>query len=152
MQEVIKYTYLMDPKKVELHLDRLWTRYQQILNHPSWEELNEARAIIYFIGHLFCEEIAPQALQRRLHLLKHPLTFYQFLYLIDSNSSYLEYHRQDLLFCRLEHLYFITKKFKNRHTEGRYYLDEEKFIKLYQKYNPHSGLKLGWRGWFKRKR
>jgi hypothetical protein len=50
MIDLMKYTYMMQPEKVEEELEKLWNRYQYIINHetPNREEMNEARAILFF--------------------------------------------------------------------------------------------------------
>ena len=49
MIELMKYTYLMEPEKVEAELEKLWNRYQTIINqeNTTWEEMNEARPILF---------------------------------------------------------------------------------------------------------
>jgi len=148
MIELMKYTYLLDVQRVELELDKAWKRYQEILEKPSWEDLNEARAILYLTGQIYCEQIAPEAIERRLHLLKQPMTLLDFFSKIDQNSDELPDLRNDHLFLKLEKFYNSVKKFKNRFTNGKYYLDEERFTKLYNKYNPDK-LKIGYMGKFK---
>ena len=63
---------MMEPEKVQEELDRLWNKYQEILedSNSNWEKANEARAILYLTGQVYCEEIALEAIERRLHLLK----------------------------------------------------------------------------------
>jgi len=148
MQKLLKFTYLMQPEKVEKRLDFLWGKYQKILKNPNWKSLNEARAILYLIGDIYLEKIAPGAVERRLHLLKKPLSLLEFFTLIDSNSIKLADFKIDKLFLKLEKFYKIIKKFKNLHTDGKHYLDEEKFIKLYNKYNPNKNDKIDYMGKF----
>jgi hypothetical protein len=50
MEKLLKYTYLLNIKKISLKLEKLWNRYQEILNNPNWEDINEARAIFYLNG------------------------------------------------------------------------------------------------------
>lgn len=71
MLQLMKYTYMMRPEKIEEELERLWEKYQDIIHkeHPTWEEMNEARSILFLTWHLYCEDIAVWAIQRRLHLL-----------------------------------------------------------------------------------
>lgn len=152
MITTLKYTYLLDPPKIDQALTDLYNRYQQILQNPDWESLNEARAILYFIGHIYCEEIASQAIERRLHLLKHPITFLNFCTVIDSNSSQLPELRSDKLFAILEECYNIIKKHKNKLTSGKHYLDEERFIDLYNSHNPHQQDKIREKGKFSTQR
>jgi hypothetical protein len=148
MQTLLKHVYLLDADGVRADLDRLWSRYQEILDHPNWEDLNEARAILYLAGRVFCEEIVPGAISRRLHLLIKPMTELEFYSAIDSGTSDLSALRSDVLFCHLEALYITTKAFKNHQAGGKYFLDEERFIALYDQYKPkeHADLEMGFRG------
>lgn len=140
----------MDVSKINADLKRLWKKYQSILKKPNWNDLNEARAILYLIGQIYCERIAPEAIERRLHLLKKPLKIDTFLFIVDSKSKKLANLRKDPLFNKLEKFYVLVKNFKNKFVGGKYYLDEEKFIKLYNKYNPDSKFKIDYRGKFKK--
>lgn len=146
----MKYTYLMEPEKIEEELNRLWKRYQGILENENsgWQELNEARAILYLTGQVYCEQIAPESIQRRIHLLNQPLQLSEFFHLIDSNSERLDELRKDELFLKLEEFYKIIKKYKNKYNKGKFYLDEEKFLEMYNKFNPDKELKSGYKGEF----
>ncbi|MFH0929276.1 MAG: hypothetical protein V1818_02885 [Candidatus Aenigmatarchaeota archaeon] len=146
----MKYTYMLEPKKVEGELERLWNRYQNILDkeNPSWDEVNEARAILYLTGDVYCEQIAVDAIERRLHLLKEKMTLIDFFDLIDKNSDKLEELRKDELFSKLEKLYLVVKNYKNRYIEGKHYLDEERFIEKYEKTNHDKKLKHCYKGSF----
>jgi len=150
---LMKYTYMMEPEKVQEELDKLWNKYQKILENPDsdWETINEARAILYLTGQVYCEEIAPDAIKRRLHLLKEKIELIEFLNLIDKDSEKLNELRKDELFIRLEKFYIIIKTYKNKYNKGKFYLDEEKFIKEYQKQNPEKDLKIGYKGSFDKK-
>ena len=152
MINLLKYTYTLQVKKINSELNKYWQRYQKILENPSWEKLNEARAILYLLGEVYCEQIAPQAIERRLHLLKNRLSLMDFFSAIDGDSKKLINLRKERLFLELEEFYRSVKNFKNKFTGGKYYLDEEKFIKLYNKYNPEKNLKTGYQGQFKRKK
>ncbi len=150
MIDLLKYTYLMEPEKVGEELDRLWNRYQEIINkkEPDWEEINEARSILYLTSQKFCEEIAVEAIERRLHLLKNRMTLMEFFNTIDKNSEKLGELRKDELFSKLERFYKVIKGFKNRQIEGKHYHDEDKFLKKYDQANPYKELKIGYRGSF----
>ncbi len=150
MIHLIKYTYLMEPQKVKTELEKLWSRYQEILNNKnsSWEEINEARAILFLTGNVYCEDIAVKAIERRLHLLKEKLNLLEFFDLIDKENEKLIYLREDNLFVKLEEFYRIIKNFKNRHHEGKYYIDEEKLLKKYEEKNPDKEFKIGYKGKF----
>lgn len=148
MEQLLKYTYLLDPAGVASELKRLWNKYQYILSNPNWEDLNEARGILYAVGNLYCEIVVPSAVERRLHLLKKPMTLIDFLSIIDSGSEKLPELRRDPMFAKLEKFYLVVKEFKNKNSGGDYYLDEEKFIKLYNKFSPDPNLKIEYKGRF----
>ncbi len=150
MIKLLQYTYLMNPEKVESRLSFLWNKYQKLLKSKNWQKLNEARAILFLVGDTYCEEIAPKAIERRLHLLKKPMDSVEFFSLVDSKPEALIEYRKDELFSELEKFYIAVKNFKNKFSGGKHYLDEEKFIGLYNKYNPDKTLKIGYRGDFKK--
>jgi hypothetical protein len=150
MQLLLKNTYLMDVSAVDDDLKRLWSRYQEILKKPNWKDLNEARAILYLVGNVYCEKIAPEAIEKRLHLLKKPISLVDFFSIVDGKSKKLDKLRKDKLFLKLENFYILVKNFKNEFGGGKYYLDEEKFIKLYNKFNPEKGMRIGYRGKFRK--
>jgi hypothetical protein len=62
--------------------------------------------------------------------------------LIDSNSEKLDHLRKHVLFNKLEIFYNIIKKYKNKHLQGKYYLEEEKFLQKYAQVNPNPELKI----------
>jgi len=136
----------MNPDKVRSELDNLWRRYQEILNNPTWEDLNEARAILYLTGNLYCEKIALEAIERRLHLIDKKLNIIDFLAIIDSRSNKPSKLRKNNLFQKLEEFYIVIKNYKNKFSRGKYYLDEERFIKLYNKYNPEYNFEIREKG------
>jgi len=148
MINLLKYTYMMEVEKINEELEKLWEKYQGILNNPDsdWESLNEARAILYLLGQFYCEEVAVQAIERRLPLLTIKIELLEFFSLVDSNSESLEELRADLLFVKLEEFYRLIKKFKNKHLEGKFYLNEEMFIEKYNSTNPERDLKIGYKG------
>jgi len=150
MIDLLKYTYTLQVKKINSELNKYWQRYQKILKNPNWEKLNEARAILYLLGEVYCEQIFPQAIERRLHLFKNRLSLVGFFSAIDGNSKKLTDLRKEHLFLELEEFYKSVKNFKNKFTGGKYYLDEEKFISLYNKYNPDKSLKIGYQGRFRK--
>ena len=149
----MKYTYMMEPEKIQEELDKLWKRYQGILDNPNsdWKEINEARAILYLTGQIYCQKIAVEAIEKRLHLLKEKIELIEFFNLIDKNSKRLDSLREDELFRKLEKFYKIIKAYKNKYKEGKFYLDEEKFIERYQKQNPDKDLKIGYKGSFEKR-
>lgn len=150
MIDLMKYTYLMEPERVRLELDRLWKRYKEIIDFEGsgWDEINEARALLYLTGQVYCEKIAVEAIERRLHLLKAELSLIEFLDLIDKESKRLEGLRKDELFVKLEAFYRVVKGYKNRYVGGKYYLEEERFLKRYNEINVDKNLKIGYRGKF----
>jgi len=150
MLNLMKHTYALNNEKIRNELNSLWTRYQTILDNKesSWEELNEARAILFLVGQVYCEQIAPKAIERRLHHLKTNFTLPEFLNLIDRKSSDLEKHREDENFRKLEEFYNIVKETKNKSIGGKYYLDEERFIQKYNEANPDKEHGIGYRGKF----
>ena len=147
---LMKYTYMMEPEKVRERLNELWKKYQLILDNlnSTWEEINEARAILYLTGQVFCEQIAVEAIERRLHLLKEKLSLIEFFDLIDKNAEKLEGLRKDELFTKLEKFYKIIKEYKNKYEKGKFYLDEERFIQRYEEVNSNKDLKIGYKGAF----
>jgi hypothetical protein len=146
----MKYTYLMEPENIKKELDLLWRRYQEILDNKNsnWEEMNEARAILFLTGHVYCEDIAPRAIERRLHLLKDKLSLINFFDMIDKNSAEIKKLREDELFAKLERFYNVIKEFKNKYTKGKYYIDEERFLEKYGEKNPQKEIKMGYKGEF----
>ena len=147
MQKLLAKTYLMDVLGVEKELKRLWEKYQKIMKKPTWKSMNEARAILYLTGQVYCEKIAVEAIERRLPLLKSKIKLLDFFVLVDGKDKKLKELRKDKKFKELEAFYLVIKRFKNNFVGGKYYLDEEKFIKLYNKYNPNKE-ELGYRGKF----
>jgi len=152
MEEILKYTYLLDSKKLDEALTKLWERYQHILENPNWDDLNEARAILYIIGYLFPEQIAPEAIKRRLHLLAEPLDELDFYQIVDSGDKReLKNRQDDKLFFKMVDYYKVAKDFKNKINKGIWYLDEDIFIEIYNKYSPDQTLKIGRSGDFNKK-
>lgn len=150
--ELMKSTYMMDLNKIKSCLWDLWLRYQKILNSPNWEDLNEARSILFLTGHIYCEQIAVGAIERRLSSLnKESLPLNEFLVLVDSNSEKLEELRKNNKFKQLEDFYNIIKLFKNTHTTGKYYIDEERFIEMYNQHAPSEIQKTAYKGIIERK-
>jgi hypothetical protein len=150
MIHLMKYTYMMEPDKIKEELNKLWIRYQKILDNKNstWEEINEARAILYLTGQIYCENIAVKAIERRLHLLKEKLSLIKFFDLIDKKSPELNKLREDELFVKLEKFYNVIKEFKNKYTKGKYYIDEERFLEKYKDKNPDKELSMGYKGQF----
>lgn len=153
MIDLMKNTYILDTEKIEKELEKLWVRYQKILEDKkaNWEDMNEARAILYLTGDIYCEQIAVGVIERRIHLLKKKIKLIDFFNIIDGEKEELKELRKDKLFNKLEKFYRIVKKYKNKYNEGKYYLDEEKFIEKHEEKNPNKSLKMGYRGGFEKK-
>ncbi len=153
MIELMKYTYLLENDKIKNELELMYQKYSGFLGKAEemWQQLNEARAILYLTGQVYCEQIAVDVIKRRLHLLKQPLQLSEFLNLIDSNSEKLNELREEELFRKLEEFYKIIKEYKNKYSKGKFYLDEEKFIEFYNLFNPNKDLKIGYKGEFDKK-
>ena len=117
MIQLMKYTYLMEPEKVQAELEKLWNRYQSIINQQDATrvDMNEARAILFLTGHLYCEEIAVGAIERRLHLLPEHPSLIDFFLLIDQESERLDDLRKHKLFNKVEQFYRIIKAYKNKY-------------------------------------
>ncbi len=60
MIELMKYTYLMEPDKIQQELEAYRKRYKEIIDNEKSTrvEMNEARAILFLTGHIYCEEVA----------------------------------------------------------------------------------------------
>ncbi len=139
MIELLKNTYLLDTKEIERNINYLWGRYQEILNKKSsFEELNEARSILYFLGYLYPEKIALESLESRVKYLVPKISLDDFLLIIDENNEkMLEKYRENKRFNQLKEFYLIVKKIKNR-VENFSYLDEDRFNKIYCKMKPKN--------------
>ena len=126
----------MQTGKIDQELSNLWTKYQKILNNPNatWDDINEARAILFTTGNIYLEQIASEAIEKRLKHLKEKFTILEFLSIIDSNSPKLERLRECPKFKELETFYLIIKKHKNKYSKGKFYLDEEQFIEKIRNY------------------
>ncbi len=138
MKDLLKYTYLLDIKKLTEKIENLWQKYQEILNNhkTSWEDLNEARAILYFLGYLYPEKIALESLEHRVKLINPKISLDEFLLAIDGNNkTVLNKHKKNKKFNRLKEFYLIIKGIKNR-VKNNTYLDEGRFNKIYSKMKP----------------
>jgi hypothetical protein len=141
---------MLDTEKIERELNNFWKKYGEIIEdkNATWEEMNEARAILFLTGQIYCEQIAIEAIKRRLHLLKEKITLLEFFDLIDKESNRLNNLRKDKLFSKLEIFYRIIKEFKNRYSGGKFYLNEEKFMKRYNQAIPEKEFEIGYKGNF----
>ena len=140
MKDLLKYTYLLNIKKIEQDIEDLWNRYQEILNsrRSSWEDLNEARAILFFLGYLYPEKIALESLEKRVQFIKPKINLDDFLSVVDKDDKKtLKKYKNNRKFNKLKEFYLIVKSIKNR-VKNNTYLDEGKFNKLYSKLKPKN--------------
>lgn len=134
---------MLDIKKIEKSIDDLWHEYQKILDNPNatWEEVNKARAILYFLGHIFAEEIAVESLKRRIIFIKPKINLLDFLTAVDKNSNkILSKYKNNKKFQILRNFYLTVKdiKMKMRKNSDKLYLDEQRFNKKYIKLKPKN--------------
>jgi hypothetical protein len=140
MKDLLKYTYLLDVKKIDKSIERLWRIYQGILDNKksTWEDLNEARAILYFIGYLYPEKIALESFEKRIKFIKPSIGIDKFLLAIDGNDTkILKKYAKNKRFNQLKDFYLIVKGIKNR-VKGESYLDEKKFNEIFKKMKPKN--------------
>lgn len=140
MKDLLKYTYLLDTKNIKKSIENLWDEYQEILGKKNltWEGLNEARAILYFIGYLYPEKIALESLEKRIKFVKPSITIDEFLLTIDgSDAKILKKYAKNKEFIQLKDFYLIVKGMKNR-VKGKSYLDEKKFNEIFKKMKPKN--------------
>jgi len=128
MLDLLKYTYIFDIPKVKESIERLWNRYQGILDNKdsTKEDLYEARAILYCLGKFYSEEFALGAIERRIQYIKPEISFDKFLEMVDSDEKYSGYNK---MFDELREFYLMVKGIKNREKNGSY-LDEERFNRI----------------------
>ncbi len=140
MKDLLKYTYLLDTKNIKKSIENLWDEYQKILGKKNltWEELNEARAILYFIGYLYPEKIVWESLEKRIKFVKPSIGIDEFLLAIDGNDAkILKKYAKNRKFGQLKDFYLIAKGMKNR-VKGKSYLDEKKFNEIFKKMKPKN--------------
>ena len=138
MKNLLKYTYLLNTKEIEKSIERLWKRYQNILNNKksSWKNLNEARTILYLLGYLYPEKIALESLEKRIQYIEPAISLDEFLSAIDENNiKILNKYKKNKKFNTLKDFYLIVKRIKNR-VKNNSYLDEERFNKIYFETKP----------------
>ena len=141
MQKLLKSVYMMDNKGIKKSTERLWNRYQSILNNrrTGWPEINEARAILYFLGYFFVEQIALTSLEKRLKFIKPKISFDEFLLAIDENNEMMmKKYEKNKKFQTLQEFYLLIKQIKNRINRDNSYLDEATFNKLYRNLKPKN--------------
>ena len=119
MEEILKYTYQFDLEKLSQAIENLWKKYLSILENKqsSADDLYSARAILYFLGYLYPEKIALEALERRLV----GLSLEEFLIKADRQEIKNE----------LTNFYEIIKELKNKEYRGSY-LGEALFNQVYE--------------------
>ena len=138
MKDLLKYTYLLNVEKIKERIELLWERYQGILDdkESSWEDLNEARAILYFLGYLYPEKIALESLENRIKHIKPEINLDEFLLAIDGeDKEVLDRYIENDKFNKLKEFYLIVKEIKNR-VKNNTYLDEGRFNEIYSKMKP----------------
>lgn len=138
MKILLKNTYLLKTQKIKKDIERLWRRYQRILKNKksSWEDLNEARAILYFLGYLYPEKIALESLESRIKYIKPKINLDNFFLATDrNNKKILNRYKDNKKFNRLRDFYLTVRDIKNR-VRNNTYLDEGRFNKLYSKLKP----------------
>jgi hypothetical protein len=140
MKELLKNTYLLKTKKIKKNIELLWLEYQKILNNKksSWEDLNQARAILYFLGYLYPEKVALESLEKRIIFIRPKITLDKFLTAIDrKNKKILNKYKNNNKFNELKEFYLIVKNIKNK-IKNNSYLDEERFNQFYKKSKPEN--------------
>jgi len=138
MRDLLKYTYLLEVNRIRKIIERLWQRYEEILDNKnsSWEDLNEARAILYFLGYLYPEKIALGSLESRIKHIEPKISLDRFLVAIDrKDKKILKKYKDNEKFNKLKGFYLVVKDIKNR-VKNNTYLDEERFNKIYSKLRP----------------
>lgn len=138
MLKLLQATYLLDNKIISREMDKFWKKYQKILSDKkvNWNKINEARAILYFLGYLYPEKIALESLERRVKLIKPKISLDKFLLLVDQNKILKKYQRNKS-FLKLSRFYKTVKTIKNK-VKNNSYLDEERFNKLYNSLRPKN--------------
>lgn len=143
MINILKNVYKLDNKHLKLSIEKNWNRYQYIINKkkPSWDEANEARAILYLLGHYLPEVIALESLEKRVKYVKPKMNIDKFLEVVDKNdSSGMKQYLKDKNFKKLKEFYLIIKSLKNKVNKGKLYLDEDIFNKMYRKLTPKDHI------------
>lgn len=138
MKDLLKYTYLLNTEKLEKRINYLWRRYQKILDDKdaTFDDLNEARAILYFLGYLYPEKVALEAIENRVKYIEPKITIHEFLKIVDGNEEKaLRRYQNNEKFKKLKEFYLLVKGIKNRVKNGSY-LDEDRFNEIYLKAKP----------------
>ncbi len=119
MEEILKYTYKFDLDKLSQAIDNLWGKYISIIEDKdcSEDDIYGARAILYFLGYLYSEKIALEAIKNRLY----DMSLEEFLVKADKKEIDNE----------LTKFYEIIKNIKNKEYKGSY-LGEDLFNKVWE--------------------
>ncbi len=119
MEEILKYTYKFDLEKLSQAIENLWNKYVRIIENRDCtkDDVYGARAILYFLGYLYSEKIALEAIENRLH----GMALEEFLIKADKKEIESE----------LTKFYEIIKNIKNRKYKGSY-LGEDLFNKVWE--------------------
>jgi len=119
MEEILKYTYKFDLEKLSQAIDNLWNKYISIIENKDCTEddVYSARAILYFLGYLYSEKIALEAIRNRLY----DMSLEEFLIKADNKEMENE----------LTRFYEIIKDIKNKEYKGSY-LGENLFNKVWE--------------------
>lgn len=132
---IMQNTYLFRVERVDELLTELFYRYINTLDylnaHPEsknqLELLENARAILYFIGYMFCENFGRGAIERRLQAYSvAPLRFYE---IVDQHGTFdltnLRQKEAETFLAIIEY-YKMLKRWKNMVVPGhRIYLAED---------------------------
>lgn len=137
MLNILKNIYLLDNRGLKIEIGKNWKRYKKIIDKkdPTWPELNEARAILYFLGYLFPEKIALESLSRRVKYIKPKISLEKFLLSVDTNDDKYSKNKEYLI---LKEFYAIVKSIKNKIGNDGSYLSEKRFNTLYAKKRPKN--------------
>lgn len=138
MLGLLKNTYLLNVDGVKADIERLWGRYQDVLDDPkrTWGDMNEARAILYFLGRIFCEGFAAESLEKRVGWLEPETSLAEFLSEIDAGKDAGTRYSDRVFYEKLRSFYLAVKNIKNRVNRDGTYLDEATFDKLYSEFKP----------------
>lgn len=136
MQELLKNTYLLDNKAIKKSITRLWERYSSIVDSEktTWEALNEARAINYFMS-IYVEKIAPEMITLRLNRIEPKIKTEEFLVQVDTKN--LQKIKDNEMLSRLKDYYEIIKEYKNKVKNNSFH-NEKIFREKYEKLKPKN--------------
>lgn len=120
MEEILNYTYQFNLEKLSQAIENLWQKYVQIIENKDCtvDDIYRARAILYFLGYLYPEQIALGAINNRLT----GMSLEDFFIKADKGEINNE----------LSKFYEIIKGIKNRTYQGTY-LGEGLFNQVYEK-------------------